>query len=362
MTEQKPIGIVFDEDFAEKHAPPYPNPAFLSFESPLRIKGIYDFFKHTNFFKEPRLIKLSPREINYNTITLAHTTYHIDSIERISAFGSGLLGEEIYVTKNTFDLAKKAIGGTIEAIESVINGDTAQSFGLVRPPGHHASRLKSSGLCIFNNIATAILYLREQGYDKKIAVIDIDDHFGDGLSYYFYQDPSVLYFSIHEFDFTEGDIGFMNEFGEEEGLGFNINFPVPAGIRNKEFLLIMNILDPLLHQFKPDLIIVATGFDMYFDDPIGNCFLTSAAYYQFTKQLLKIAKKVCGGKVSFILEGGYSLIGLPYCVQAIVKGLLNEPHKEPVFEKRTFLHASKYEEVERIKDILQKMLKDYWDL
>lgn len=362
MTEQKPIGIVYDEDFAEKHAPPYPNPAFLSFESPLRLKGIYDFFKQTHFFDDKRLMKLLPRDVTYETLSLAHTTYHIDSIQRISAFGTGLLGEEIYITKNTYDLAKKAIGGTIEAIESVIRGDVAQSFGLVRPPGHHASRMKSSGLCIFNNIAASILYLREQGYEKKIAIIDIDDHFGDGLSYYFYQDPSVLYFSIHEFDFTEGDIGFMNEFGEQEGLGFNINFPIPSGIRNKDFLLIMELLDPLLHQFNPDLIIVATGFDMYFDDPIGNCFLTSVAYYQFAKQLVSIAKEVCGGKVSFILEGGYSLIGLPYCVQAIVRALLGESHKEPLFEKRTFLHPSKYEEVNRIKDILIKLLHEFWDL
>lgn len=361
MTENK-IGIVTDDDFASKNIPPYPRPTFLSFETPLRIKVIMDYFEKINLFADKQIIKISPRDIDESIIKLAHSTYHINSIKYLSSLGSGFLGDEVFITKDTFNLAKKALGGTIEAIESVLKKEINQSIALVRPPGHHASREKASGLCIFNNIANAILYLREiLNYDKRIAIIDIDDHFGDGLVQYFYDDPSVLYFSVHEYDFMEGDIGFINELGEGEGIGKNINFPIPMGTRDDEFLEFFDILKPILKEFKPDFIIVAAGFDMYFDDAIGNCLLTSMSYYNFTNRILKIANNTCNGKLAFILEGGYSLIGLPVCVHAVIKALLKEKHERHFFENVNFLKNPKTkDDIIKIKVALKKLLSNYW--
>lgn len=363
MTTEKPIGIIVDNDFASKHIPPYPKPTFISFEHPSRIKAILNHLELNNIFGNDRIVKVKPKNISQAILELAHSKYHIEAIQRISTMGGGLLEEEVFLTEDTYDLAKKAIGGAIEAIEGVISNNYAQSFALIRPPGHHAFREKASGLCIFNNIANSILYSRKKlNYDQKIAIIDIDDHFGDGLAQYFYDDPSVLYFSIHEFDFTEGDLGMVDELGIDAGIGKNINFPIPEGINNEDFYSCLELLDPILKEFQPALIIVATGFDMYYADPIGNCSLTSLAYNQFADRILKLAEAVCDAKVAFILEGGYDIIGLPYCIEAIIKALLKERYEPPDYENNlSCLKDSKSKEIDRIKSLLKGLLNPYWD-
>ncbi len=359
---EKKIGIILDEDFGSKHVPPYPKPSFISFEHPFRINCILNHLERSGIFKDNRIVKVKPKEIDEAILELAHSRYHIEAIKKISDVGGGLLDEEVFVTDDTFDLAKKAVGGAIEAIEGVVKNSFTQSFALIRPPGHHAYREKSSGLCIFNNIANSILYLRNQlNFNQKIAIIDIDDHFGDGLAHYFYDDPSVLYFSIHEFDFTEGGLGMVDELGIDEGIGKNINFPVPEGITNEDFYYCLDLLEPILNEFQPALIVVAAGFEMYYADPIGNCSLTSIAYNQFAERILKIAESVCGGKIAFILEGGYHIIGLPYCVEAIIKALLKEKYEPPDYEKNlSFSRESKRKELEKIKTFLKSLLNPYW--
>jgi acetoin utilization deacetylase AcuC-like enzyme len=361
MTVIEKIGIIIDDDFAIKNVPPYPRPTFLSYETPLRIKSILNLLEKKGVFKNERIIKKKPIYIEDSVLNLAHTTYHINSIKNFSNRGYGLLGDEIFITEDTFELAKKAVGGAIQAIRSVLNSDVNQSFALIRPPGHHALQEKASGLCIFNNIANSIIYLRRKlPYNKKIAIIDIDAHFGDGLVQYFYDDPNVLYFSVHEFDFVEGGIGFIDELGEGEGLGKSINFPVPMNISDKEFLEFMDLLEPILNEFTPDLIIVAAGFDLYFDDPIGNGLLTSISYYNFTEKILKIAEKICNGKMAFILEGGYSLIGLPHCVHAVIMALIGEEYVPPIYEKVQFSTEVKDENISKIKSSLKILLGNYW--
>jgi len=361
MTGKNKIGIIVDEDFATKNVPPYPYPTFLSYETPLRIKSILSYLEKNEIFKNERIVKLKPSTVEEDIIHLAHTKYHINSIKALSSRGNGLLGEEVYVTEDTFELAKKAIGGAINAITSVINHEVNQSIALIRPPGHHALRETASGLCIFNNIANSIIFLREKlQYTKRIAIIDIDAHFGDGLVQYFYDDPSVLYFSIHEYDFVEGEIGFIDELGTGEGLGKSINFPIPLNSNDNDFLESLELLELILTEYKPDLILIAAGFDMYFADPIGNCLLTTISYYKFTEKLLKIAEDICEGKLAFILEGGYSLIGLPVCVHSVIKALLKEKYEPPPFEYLDFSSNSKKSEISKIKSSLKKLLATYW--
>ncbi|MFX0059560.1 MAG: histone deacetylase [Candidatus Hodarchaeota archaeon] len=361
MSENK-IAIITDEDFAIKNSPPFPKPSFISFENPLRIKFILNHLERNHFFENKRIIKLPPKTIDDNIIKLAHSEYHIDSIKRISSMGGGILSDEVYITPDTYFLAKKAIGGCIEAIETVLKGNASQSFALIRPPGHHALKARASGLCIFNNIANAVIYLRKElKYHEKIAIIDIDNHYGDGLVQYFYEDPTILYCSVHEFDFSEGDLGLIDELGQGDGLGKNINFPVPAGSNNDIFYEFIDLIEPILYEFQPDLIIVAAGFDMYFADPVGNCLFTSIAYYKFAEGLLKIAKSTSQGKIAYILEGGYNVIGTPYCVHAILKALLLEGYEPPEFEDIDFSNNDIKEEVIKIKAILKKILSPYWN-
>ncbi|MHA2005973.1 MAG: histone deacetylase family protein [Promethearchaeota archaeon] len=361
MTKINKIGIIVDEDFASKNIPPYPHPTFLSYETPLRVRSILNFLEKKKVFENDRIIKMEPLSIEETVLDLAHTRYHIESIKNFSNRGYGLLGDEIFITEDTFELAKKAVGGVLKAVMSVLNSEVNQSFALIRPPGHHALKEKASGLCIFNNIANSVIYLRvHNNYKKRIAIIDIDAHFGDGLVQYFYDDPDVLYFSIHEFDFIEGDIGFIDELGEGEGYGRSINFPIPMQTSDLEFLDFMDILDPILTEFKPDLILVAAGFDMHFTDPIGNSLLTSISYYKFTKRILSIANEICEGKLIFALEGGYSLVGLSQCVYAVIKALLGETYEQPIFEQIELIYESKKEEIDKIKSSLTKLLTEYW--
>ncbi len=361
MTSNHKIGIILDDDFSLKNMPPYPYPTFLAYETPLRIKAIISYLEKNRIFNDERIIKIKPIYVEEEIIYLAHTRYHVDSIKTLSSRGNGLLGEEVYVTEDTFSLAKKAIGGAISAVKSVINREINQSIALIRPPGHHALRETASGLCIFNNIANSILYLREKlHYNKKIAIVDIDAHFGDGLVQYFYDDPTILYFSIHEFDFVEGEIGFIDELGAGDGIGKNINFPIPFNSTDDDFLEFFEILEPILREFTPDIIIVAAGFDMYFADPIGNCLLTTISYYNFTKKLLKVAEEICEGKLAFILEGGYSLLGLPVCIYSVIQSLLKEKYERPSFEYLDFSNSSKKDEIVKIKSTLKNLLINFW--
>ncbi|MFX0033571.1 MAG: histone deacetylase [Candidatus Hodarchaeota archaeon] len=358
----KKLGIVIDDDFSSKHIPPFPKPSFNSFENPLRLKCVIEYFNKKKIFHDDRVIKLEPKSINEDILRLGHSQYHIESVNRLSKMGGGLIDEEVFITGDTYELAKKAVGGVIQAIESVLEKQVNQTFAIIRPPGHHAYRERASGLCIFNNIATAILYLRNRlNYKKKIAIIDIDNHFGDGLAQYFYEDPTILYFSIHEYDFSQADLGFIDELGHGEGIGKNINFPVPEGIIDEDFYIFFDLMDIVLNEFKPDLIIVAAGFDMYFADPIGNCLLTSKSYYKFAEKILQISEKICEGRIVFALEGGYSLIGLPYCIHTIIKALLKDKYELADFEKENLFKKSKREEIFKIGKALKTLLSNYWE-
>ncbi|MHA1149631.1 MAG: histone deacetylase family protein [Promethearchaeota archaeon] len=360
MVEKK-IGIVTDKEFAQHHIPPAPNPLFISFETPLRIVSILKYFEKIDLFKDRRLVKLNPKVIDKSIIKLAHSEYHISKVKKMSERG-GYIGEEIFIEEDTFELAKKAVGGAIQAVEKVLNKEVTHSIALIRPPGHHAVREKPSGLCLFNNIAISVYYLREKLYfNKKIAIIDIDAHFGDGTCQYFYEDPNILYISIHEFDFEEGDDGYIDELGENSAEGMNINFPVPYGLIDENFSEFIDILDPLLKEFSPEFIIVATGFDMYYDDPIGNCSLTTYSYYNFAKEIGRIADEICKGRLAFILEGGYSITGLPYCVRSLIQGLLSDDYLRPDHEFIEFFDICG-QEISEMKAELIKLLGKYWNV
>jgi len=361
MTENK-IGIIFDEIFALKHVPPYPKPTFIAFEHPNRIKVMVEALKQEQIFENQRIIKISPPGIEDNILELAHSKFHIDAIRRISEGGGGIIDDEVFVAPDTFEVSKMAVSGAITAVEKVVTEEINQSIALIRPPGHHAFRDKSSGLCIFNNIALSIFYLRQKmNFSGKIAILDIDDHFGDGLAHYFYEDPSVLYISVHEYDFSQVDLCFINELGAGDGIGTNINLPVPEGISTDEFLDLIDFIEPILREFAPSMLIVATGFDTYFADPIGNGHLTSDAFYNFSKKIRILADELCEGKIAFILEGGYSIIGLQYCVLALIKGLVNENYASPSFEHLWRNEQSNLSNLEKIKKALIKMIKPYWN-
>lgn len=357
------VGIVSHKDFEVLNEPPYPKPYFESFESPLRIKCIMDYFEKMKLFNDDRIKKIPINVYDEKNIELVHSKYHIESVKFFSNLGSGSIGESIFITSDTYALSKKAIDATITALSCVLDGTVNQSFAFIRPPGHHALRDVGSGLCIFNNIAVAIQYLKKiKKTANKIGIIDIDNHYGDGLAKFFYEDPDVLYFSIHEYDFDQGELGFIYELGESESAGKNINFPIPPKTTDKYFSELFDIVNPVFTEFKPDIIVVACGFDFHYTDPIGNCLLTAKAYIEFAKKALDLANKICDGKISFVLEGGYSLTALPICSYSMIKTLIGDQIELPFEEKIQLPEDPDVPEtISRIKTELLDLLKNFWD-
>lgn len=221
----------------------------------------------------------------------------------------------------------------------ICNGELERAFALVRPPGHHAEPDKAMGFCLFNNVALAAAYARiEQGLER-VAVVDIDLHHGNGTQACFYRDPHVLYLSSHQFPLYPGT-GDGREVGLKDGKGYTVNFPLPPGTGDEAFVPVYTkIVAPILEQYRPQIILVSAGFDAYFEDPLGSLNVTSDGYGSAAASLIRAADSCCGGKICFVLEGGYSREGLQKCTRAVMAELEADNPRErsipdgPLFEQ-----------------------------
>ena len=292
-----------------------------------------------------------------------HSSYLVELVENLSDVGYGGIGNLVQATSDTMEIALLSAGGAYLAIKDVYKGKTDQSFALIRPPGHHAIRDESDGLCIFNNIAVSIAKLRkEQHFQGKIACIDIDTHLGDGIQKIFYEDPNVLYTSIHEF--IPGESGMFSEIGAGDGKGFNICYPVPLEAGDVYLKGYCQFLESYLKQYKPDLIIVALGLDGHWADPIGNLSYSSKGYGYFAKWVHSLANKVCSGKLALIYEGGYNLAVLPYLAEIFLCEFTKNTHSTP-FEDHIFPYLNELKtevsEIKKYQKLLKEELDPYWD-
>jgi len=271
----------------------------------------------------------------------------------------GILDPDTPVPKETYEIARLSSGGAIEAGRLVCEKIVDASFALIRPPGHHAGKDFGGGFCYLNNTAIQIRYLQANKKVKKVAILDWDAHHGNGTQDIFYDDDSVLYFSTHQFPFYPFT-GDFNEIGKDKGKGFNVNVPLDVGTSGKDFeYIVKEIFIPIVKEFKPDLITVSAGYDAYFLDPLTSLNFSVTTYANVTKLLKETAKKICGGKVSFILEGGYHLIGLSHSVLATVLTLLDSKRiKEPYLPPEQKISREIKERVKKLK----KILNEYWNV
>ena len=324
--------IVYHPDFGELNEQEQPKPIFETYETPLRCESIWNYLgkifgfnrkaldnKEEILLSDQNILLKKPTSLDKDDIELVHTKYHIELVQNLSDIGSGQIGSLVMATEDTFDLALLSAGGVYTAIFDVINGKSDQSFAIVRPPGHHALPDCSDGLCVFNNIAIAIHKLRKHDKFKgKIAIIDIDAHFGDGISKIFYEDNTVFYSSVHEYDYMTGEAGSAVEIGLEKGRGYNFNYPIPLNADGSYLNSYIDVLTPIIKKFSPEIIIVAAGFDGHWADPIGNLCYNQKDYCNFAKKIHKLAKNVCNSKIAFCLEGGYNLIMIPRLIEGVI--------------------------------------------
>jgi acetoin utilization deacetylase AcuC-like enzyme len=197
------------------------------------------------------------------------------------------------------------------------------AFCAGRPPGHHAETARVMGFCLFNNIAIGARYVQAKYGIERIAIVDWDVHHGNGTQEIFYDDPSVLYISLHQFPLWPGT-GAVTETGSGKGEGFTLNCPMTPGSGEKEYLeAFRNRILPALHKFRPQLLMISAGFDAHKDDPLANIQLTEDSFATMTSMLMEISSKYCGGKIISVLEGGYDLRALARSVEAHLTTLIN---------------------------------------
>ena len=217
------------------------------------------------------------------------------------------------------EIARLAAGAVMTGVDRVLDGPRgSRALVLVRPPGHHAEADRAMGFCLYNNIAVGAAYARSRGC-ARVAIVDYDVHHGNGTQWIFYEDPTVLFVSSHQYPFYPGT-GAASEKGRGNGLGFTLNVPLDAGA--KDDVVERKYADqviPAVRQFKPDLLMVSAGFDAHEMDPLGQLRMTTEGFGRLTKMLLEVADELCEGRAVLVTEGGYDLDALKACLQEVIR-------------------------------------------
>ncbi len=272
-----------------------------------------------------RCLRLEVPDVSRKALLRVHEEAYIDHIAGMSSTGD-IFSEDADTVggPDTYRAAIKAAGAAQRAIDAVVSGEAANAFCAVRPPGHHAERDHAKGFCYFNNVAVAARHAKDSYGIKRVAIIDWDIHHGNGTQHTFYDDPSVFYFSIHQYPHYPGT-GRADEKGAGKGTGFTMNVPVAAGSGDTEFMeAFTHKLIPAMNSFKPELVIVSAGFDAHEDDPLSYTNVTTAGFVTLTRHVVDIARRHCAGRLVSVLEGGYVLNVLASCVSAHIGVLLEE--------------------------------------
>jgi acetoin utilization deacetylase AcuC-like enzyme len=266
--------------------------------------------------------EIEAREVSKGIIQTAHTKEHYKLVER--AFGDGIeaLDNDTMISMRSFDSAVYAVGGVCGGVDAVMNGEAENAFAVVRPPGHHATAENAMGFCLFNNVAIAARYAQNK-YEEidKVAIIDWDVHHGNGTQGIFFDDPTVFFFSMHQYPWYPGS-GAREENGYGKGRGFTMNIPVKAFVLAKEQKrMFENAIEDINKKFRPDLILISAGFDAHLDDPLGQLCLEDVDFIQMTEVVKQWANEVCCGRIVSCLEGGYNLDVLGKTVRQHVASL-----------------------------------------
>jgi acetoin utilization deacetylase AcuC-like enzyme len=266
-----------------------------------------------------RMLLLEARTATGDELLLCHTAEYLKTVRRDVESGRRYLSTgDTDITPNSWDVATRAVGGVLNAVDAVLSGSARNAFCAVRPPGHHANAARGMGFCLFNNAAIAARYAQRNHGVGRVLIVDWDVHHGNGTQDIFYRDASVFYFSSHQWPLYPGT-GRADETGDGPGEGATMNFPFPAGAGRREILgAVENHLLPAAARFQPDLVLISAGFDSRVGDPLGRFTLTDIDFADLTRAVMGIA----GGRVVSVLEGGYNLDGLASAAAAHVAALL----------------------------------------
>jgi acetoin utilization deacetylase AcuC-like enzyme len=301
-------------------------------ESPERLEQIAAVLDATGMRR--RIRPIEPQALSPERLHRVHLPRYAESVERVARGGGGGLagrGDETYVSPRSCQAALLASGGLVTAVEAVLRGEVKNAFALVRPPGHHAFADHGEGFCLFNNVALAAATARHEWGIERVLIVDFDVHHGNGTQAVFYDDPSVLFFSIQQWGIYPGT-GHWSETGRGSGEGFTVNVPMVPGWGDAMYArLFDDLLAPIARRFQPQLILVSAGYDAHWSDLLGSMLLSDRGYFDLARRLVALSDELCSGRLALTLEGGYGLDGLAHGVVATFAALLgDEDYADPV--------------------------------
>jgi acetoin utilization deacetylase AcuC-like enzyme len=324
------VGLVFDDRYLSfstgpepiQDVDPYPFAETVAHSSsPLlvgRAKHVMDLYGVTD-----RMTRIDAFEPDDATLLAIHASSHLEHVKALSKHrGGGETGSGAPMGEGGERTARLAVGGVIAATEAVMTDRLRRAYALVRPPGHHAMADYGMGYCVYANVAIAVRAAQKRFGVDRVLIVDWDVHHGNGTQSAFYDDPSVLFISIHQDDLYPAGWGAIGDQGEGRGAGFTINVPLPAGGGEALYLAAFDrIVVPAALQYKPDLVIISAGQDASVLDPLARMSLTTSSYREMCRRLIAVADECAGGRVVVAQEGGYSLKYAPYCTAAIAETL-----------------------------------------
>ncbi len=283
------------------------------------------------------VLRLAPRPATEEELSVVHEPGYIASVRRaveaLSIAAAGSKGDapgpirrfatDVYLSPGSYTAASHAAGAALVALDAIASGAARNGYALVRPPGHHALPAHGMGFCIFNNAAVAARYAQQRYGWERVLIVDYDVHHGNGTQDMFYSDPSVTYFSTHQYPWYPGT-GSAEEIGAGAGRGTTINVPLPAGAGWSVFdPIFRQVLWPVADRFKPDLVLLSAGFDAHFrEDPgLGEMRLSTPDFSDLSLEVAEIADRYCDGRLVAIQEGGYHLTALSQCAATLLVAL-----------------------------------------
>lgn len=253
-----------------------------------------------------------------------HTPAYLERLESTAFFSGGHLDADTYLTHDSFDAALLATGGLLNVVDKVLHRQMDNGFALVRPPGHHALGHTGMGFCLLDNVAVAARWAQDVHGLHRILIVDFDVHHGNGTEAMFYDDPSVLFVSTHQYPLYPGT-GALEDIGAGAGQGYTANIPIPGGHGDASYAAIFEqVVWPLADRFQPQLILASAGFDAHWADPLAGIRLSLNGYALLCSELLRMADQYCGGKIVFVMEGGYNLEALSGGVCNLARLLLGD--------------------------------------
>lgn len=290
-----------------------------------------------------------------------HTPEYIDELVQANAKGATKLCASTFLNPGSWDAALLAAGTTLSAARHILDGNGKIAYSLVRPPGHHAQPDRADGFCFLNNAGLAVHLALDSGRCTKVAVVDIDVHYGNGTAEGFYRTDNVLTISLHMNHGSWGpshpQSGSVDEIGEGKGLGYNLNIPLPNGSGDAGYEYAMNeLVVPAIDKFQPQLLVFVIGQDSSAFDPNGRQCLTMAGYRRIGQIMRSMADRHSNGQMLIVQEGGYHMTYSAYCLHATLEGVLNL--EAPLLDDPIAYYPEDEKYTMKVVDVMKKCWRD----